>query len=125
MTLSDILTLNRSVPAWSSALVLILLWWGILAGLRKFMIRQRIRPARVVILTQGVLSLAGTVFVFNILFVPVVLIAFHGMALFSIMICTTTAVLYLIRVNDKDSSGKGTASGKSYPDDRFIRHYGE
>lgn len=106
MTLSDILTLNRTVPAWSSAIVLILIWWGILAGLKKFMIRQRIRPARVVILTQGVLSLAGTVFIFNILFVPAVLIAIHGAALFSLIICTITAILYLIRVDDKDSLGK-------------------
>lgn len=106
MTLSDTLTLNGSVPAYASAIALILLWWGILGGLRYLMIRQRIRPARVVILAQGVLSLAGTVFVFNILFAPVVLIAFHGMALFSLIICMIIAILYLIRVDDKESGRK-------------------
>jgi len=114
MILSDALTLDGQVPAWISAIVLILLWWGILGGLRKIMIHQRIRPARVVVLSQCTLSLAGTVFIFNILFVPVVLIAFHGMALFSLIICTVTAVLYLIRVDDRESGGKDI-SRKSYP----------
>jgi len=112
MILSDALTLNGQVPAWISAIVLILLWWGILGGLRKFMIHQRIRPARVVVLSQCTLSLAGTVFIFNILFVPVVLIAFHGMALFSLIICTVTVVLYLIRVDDRESERKPDHRGK-------------
>lgn len=106
MTLSDIVTLNGRVPAYASAIGLILLWWGILEGLRHLLTSQRVRPSRVVILAQGVLFLAGTVFVFDILFAPAVLIAFHGMALLSLIICMIIAILYLIRVDDKESAKK-------------------
>ncbi len=88
----------------------------------KIVLGLKIRPARVVILTQRVIFLAGAIFIFNITLVPVVLLAFHNMALYALLICIFAALLYFLRVNDKKEAEKGTYnnfSSKSSDDDIF------
>jgi hypothetical protein len=101
------------LPAWVFTIVAILLWWLISWSVMRFVLSWKIRPARVVILAQRVIFLAGAIFIFNTTLVPVVLIAFHGMALYTLLICAFAALLYFLRVSDKEESDMGV--GRNYP----------
>lgn len=105
-TLSDWFYSYDNLPAWVLAGGLILFWWIVLKIAKKFLIYREIRPARVVILTEQVLFLAGNLFIFDVAFVPIVLAAFHGLALVSLLICVCAALLYLFSVSDKDFTGQ-------------------
>lgn len=96
--------LPKWLPLWSIGVLFIILWWLLLWGIRVLLINNRVRPSIVVIQTQWVLSLIGSIFIFNLFFVPVVLIAFRGMALFTLFSCTVAAILYFIRVDDRSDT---------------------
>lgn len=89
-------------PVWVLTLILILVWWLLTWGIAKLLIKQGVRRPKVIYSAQMVLFLAGAIFVFNITMVPVVLIAFHGMALWALWICSIAAVFYFFRVSGKD-----------------------
>lgn len=83
-------------------LALILLWWFLLRGVAALLrLRQR-RPVRVVILTHWALFLVGGIFLFNLMLVPVVLVAFHGVAMICLLTCAFVAVVYLTQVDDRE-----------------------
>ena len=109
------------LPGWALALIAILLWWVLLWILMKLVLSLKIRPARVVILAQSVIFLTGALLIFNIALVPVVLIAFHGMALYTLGICAFAALLYFIRVTDQESKKEmRTGYPPKYPKDEDI-----
>jgi len=86
------------LPLWSLFIIFMLLWWLLLWGIKRFLIRHRriIRRSPTVITeAHSVLLLAGSLFFFNLFVVPVVLVAFNGMAFYTLIICMTAAVLYL------------------------------
>lgn len=95
-------------PVWVLTILLILLWWGITWGIAKLCINGRVRSGKVIFSTQMVIFWVGAIFIFNVTLVPIVLIAFHGMALFALWICGITAILYFIRVSGKDSGIEGS-----------------
>jgi hypothetical protein len=92
------------LPLWGLAIIIIFLWGLLLWGIRKFLIYQKIRRDAVIISAFQVLFLAGTIFILNILLVPVVLFAFRGMAFYSLLACMLAAILYLIKVDDREVS---------------------
>ncbi|MBD3217024.1 MAG: hypothetical protein GF310_02020 [candidate division Zixibacteria bacterium] len=85
-------------PVWILTVVLILLWWLITRGLANLVIRARIRTGKVIESAQMVIFLVGAILIFNITLVPIVLIAFHGMAFYALWICGLSAILYFVRV---------------------------
>jgi len=101
------------IPVWVLTIIAILFWWLLSWIVMKMVLSWKMRPARVVILAQRVVFLAGAIFIFNTTLVPVVLIAFHGMALYTLLICALAAFLYFLRVSDKEESDIGI--GRSYP----------
>jgi hypothetical protein len=101
LTLSRWLSVSNGLSTWVTVVGIVSVWYVLLWGVGKLLIRHRIRPARVIILTRSALFLGGAIFVFNLAFVPVVLIAFHGVAAMCLGICMFAALLYLIRVNDQ------------------------
>lgn len=104
--------LTLPFPVWVLTLILILVWWLLTWGIAKLLIKQRVRPPKVIYSAQMVLFLAGAIFVFNVTMVPVVLIAFHGMALYALWICSIAAILYFFRVGGKDQESlKGSSRG--------------
>jgi hypothetical protein len=109
------------LPAWVVTIIAILLWWLLSWIIMKMAMSWEIRPARVVILAQRVIFLAGAIFIFNITLVPVVLIAFHGMALYTLLICALAAFLYFLRVNDKEKPGVDVGHPTSPKNDDIFR----
>jgi hypothetical protein len=101
------------IPVWIVTIIAILFWWLFSWFMMKMVMSWKIRPARVVILAQRVIFLAGAIFIFNTTLVPVVLIAFRGMAFYTLLICAFAALLYFLRVSDKEESDMGV--GRSYP----------
>ncbi len=90
--------------AWTPALLigLLVLWWIVLRGLAVLLRLRERRPARVVIFTHWALFLVGGIFLFNVMLVPVVLVAFHGVAVICLLICAGVAVVYLSKVEDRE-----------------------
>jgi hypothetical protein len=109
------------LPAWMLTIVAILLWWLLSWIIMKMVMSWRVRPARVVILAQRVIFLAGAIFIFNITLVPVVLIAFHGMALYTLLICALAAFLYFLRVNDQEKPRVDAGHSTSPKNDDIFR----
>lgn len=102
-------------PVWVLTLILILVWWLITWGIAKLLINQRVRRPKVIYSAQMVLFLAGAIFVFNVTMVPVVLIAFHGMALWALWICSIAAVFYFLRVSGQEKDFSMSAGGNYTP----------
>ena len=99
LTLSSWLDVSHSLLAWLTLVALVSGWWVVLWGLGKVL--HGVRPVRVVILARLVIFFVGAPFVFNLAFVPVVLIALHGVAVLCLGVCMLAALLYLIRVDDR------------------------
>ena len=107
MILSNWLSFNSYLPMWAIAIIAILLWWLLLWGFGRLLSNSKVRPERVIIQTRLILSWAGSLFLFNLLLVPVVLIAFHRIAWFILGACSFTAILYFIKVDDRDKGSIG------------------
>ncbi|WP_124330183.1 hypothetical protein [Desulfonema ishimotonii] len=102
LILSNLLRLNPFFPVWALALMLILLWWVILWGIGAFLKSTRVRSGRVIEQTRFVIWLTGTIFIYNLLMVPAVLVAFHGMAFWMLCFCFISAIVYFLKIDDKD-----------------------
>lgn len=87
---------------WGILLVAITLWWLLLRGIFRLLRLESMRPGRVVALGRLTLFLAGAIFMFDVALVPVVLVAFHGIAGLCLAICTAGAIVFMVRVNDQD-----------------------
>ena len=109
-------------PVWVLTLILIGLWWLIVWGLARLLIAQRVRPAAVIFSAQMVFFFVGAIFIFNVTMVPVVLIAFHGMAFHTLWLCAAAAILYVIKVTDKggDVFQSSSSKPKNYGDDDWL-----
>ncbi len=92
-------------PVWIFTILAILLWWLITRGIAKLLRNSRVRSGKVIYSAQMVIFLVGAIFIFNVTLVPVVLIAFHGMAFHALWICGLSAILYFFRVK-KDQPQK-------------------
>jgi len=90
--------LRLPFPVWVFTVLAILVWWLITWGIAKLLMNNRVRSGKVIYSAQMVIFLVGAIFIFNVTLVPVVLIAFHGMAFHALWICGVAAILYFIRV---------------------------
>ncbi len=99
LTLSSWLDVHHHVSAWLTVALLITGWWVLLWVLGKSL--HGVRPVRVIILARLIFFLVGTLLIFNLAFVPVVLIALHGVAVLCLGVYLVAAVLYLLRVDDR------------------------
>jgi hypothetical protein len=99
--LSRWVNISNGVWAWVAVVTAVGLWWLLLWGVGRFLIQQNVRPGRVVILARLIFFLSGLIFIFNLAFIPVVLVAFHGVATVCLGLCMLAALLYLLRVDDR------------------------
>jgi hypothetical protein len=100
-------------PIWVLTLLLIVVWWAITWGIARFLLSRRARPGRVIFSAQMVVFLVGALFIFNTTLVPIVLIAFNGIAFFTLCICGVTALMYFLQVTDKGSDPFGAPASPS------------
>ena len=98
------------VPVWVLTFAAILLWWFITWGLAKILLNLRVRSGRVIYNTQMVLFLVGAILIFNLTLVPIVLVALNGMAFYALGLCGFFAVVYLIKVNERQTATFGASS---------------
>ena len=106
-------------PVWVFTLAAIVFWWLITWGIAKLLLYFRVRAGRVIYSAQMVTFLVGAIFVFNITLVPIVLIAFHGMAFYTLCICGIAALLYFLADNNTTTTMTKSSSvltDYSYPD---------
>ena len=92
---------NNGPIAWLTAIGLLGGWWLVGWTMGALLIRHKVRPARVIILARLVFLLIGSLAVFDLVFVPVVLFAVPGLALACLLICFCASVLYVVRVDGR------------------------
>ena len=100
--LSNLINSNPQLPGWLLGSLIIFVWWLLVWLIVGFLVRRRIRPARVIILSFTVIFLAGAIFIFNLIMAPVILLLLYPLALFCLSACFITAIIYLIKVNDSE-----------------------
>ncbi len=98
--LSNLINSNPQLPGWLLGFLIIFIWWLLVWLIAGFLVKRRIRPARVVILSFTVIFLAGAIFIFNLVMAPVILLLLYPLALFCLGACFITAIVYLIKVDD-------------------------
>jgi heme A synthase len=99
--------------------VLIIAWWSLLWFIRKILTNKKTRPPRVLALTYLAFGLIGTIGIFNIAIVPVVLFAFHNLAIITLVTCGIAACSYFINV--KDDERHTLMSGHSIENQKRIK----
>lgn len=100
-------------PVWVLTLVVIAVWWLITWGIGRWLISSRVRPGKVIASAQMVVFLAGALFIFNTTLVPIVLVAFNGVAFLALCICGVTALIYFLQVTGKDDPFYSSAADTS------------
>lgn len=108
-TLFRFLSGGSPASAWGALTAALVLWWLLLWALFKVAGVTRARPVRVAAQARMALFLAGAIFLFNVAIVPVVLVAFHGVAGGCLLACAVATVVYLIQVDDRED--KASAKG--------------
>ena len=93
------LHVSNGPSAWVYTIGLTAMWVALCWGCSALLLRQKLRPPRVVILARQVWLLAGVIYIFDLAFIPV--IAFNPLVIVCLVTCMVTAVLYIIRVSDK------------------------
>lgn len=110
-TLFRWMTGGSQIWLWTAVAGAMALWWVVLWSLTKLLRLESLRPPRVVAEARLALFLVGVIFVFNLALVPVVLVAFHGVAGICLLTCAAAAVVYLIRVDDRESAEPASIAG--------------
>lgn len=100
--LSNLINSNPRLPGWLVGLLIIFFWWLLLWLIARFMIKRRIRPTRVIILSFTVIFLVGAIFTFNLVMAPIILFLFYPLVLFCLIVCFITAIAYLVKVDDSE-----------------------
>lgn len=96
-TLFRMLTAGESYESFILLAIGILLWWFLVRYSSSLLMRRKDRPARVIKEAEVAIFLAGALFLFNLVLVPLVLVALGGLAPLILVVCVVVTICYLIK----------------------------